>query len=818
MGLWPPPISSQNVVLETIEGVTETMRKNTSSPSKSNSKVENERELLATKLKSINDRLHKVHETRKKLSPVAKYSIASKSTKLTNRSRKKKRMLYHPKLDLIIAENCYSPYLTKPTRQYSEKTLHIPLQVKELRFCGSDANAEGFPVKMEKARRIFMKEIIEYKAHFEFHEEKTNLPMQYINPPPEFFIPDVHAKPRQESMVYPNSYSPLKGHTGKLPHLAAFLRHNPNRPKTTPSLLRRAESVEDYERILEDLEARRPGTSPSGPPVLLRQSSGSLRAHAGRGGPEKYKQEVLYQKAVKELKRMISTSSADGDDHSFGGGGLEAFPLSQDEGEDSDMTLEKEWALDVDLAVVHVRGITCENLKCDSVGDSRCVYATLKYGKIWSAKTPPMSVSSCHTVELLSSAHTPPLAFQVTREAVSTMRLSVTVHLASNTGADSTCGSCKLMMSDLLLKNRSSSTLTQDIITKAGDKAGVISVLFEVMSKEEYDALTAGQDCSESLTISVVEPPQESAVDKEITDVDQKEACKPGAVGDYHEDKYTDDFDDDSKSAPKERHPVCMQETAVEGQAKGADRKESYKSGVVAADHDEYVDDFDDDAKSSAKGHNESDAKGASVTSSQLHAREEYDDGVGVEAKTVMAATDEDIDHDEDFEGSQRNPTASMSHGGSNSADDLTEMVTAAGSPEDGSACLGGALEGSYDDENTQKSGTASGLDLHERSLFYDLSVDGDLEESGDNGLSTKSMMLGESGLMGLGVDIPDGEDSKNTMLAVMEDMLHEGSNIASDSVAAGAGEAYDDDFIYEDDDDDGSFVSAEIQQGTNET
>jgi hypothetical protein len=140
---------------------------NTSSPKKVDPRSAKEREELDQKLKSINDKLHKVHEERKRMSPLAKYSIASKSTTPASQKRLKKRALYHPRLNLIIAETCYSPYLTKPYEPYSEKTLRVPMQIKELRFSGSDENVEGFPVEMKMAKKVFIKDIIEYKAHFE---------------------------------------------------------------------------------------------------------------------------------------------------------------------------------------------------------------------------------------------------------------------------------------------------------------------------------------------------------------------------------------------------------------------------------------------------------------------------------------------------------------------------------------------------------------------------------------------------------------------------------------------------------------------------
>ncbi|CAE7677101.1 unnamed protein product, partial [Symbiodinium microadriaticum] len=123
--------------------------------------------------------------------------------------------------------------------------------------------------------------------------------------------------------------------------------------------------------------------------------------------------------------------------------------------------------------------------------------------------------------------------------------------------------------------------------------------------------------------------------------------------------------------------------------------------------------------------------------------------------------------------------------------------------------CVGGDLEHSCDDDYINKSGTASGQDLHEKSVFYDLSVEDEDCFEDVEGLSTGSMILGDSGLLGLGVEMPAGEESKSKhdRAAVLE----ENATVISDQ-ASGPPGSYEDDFIYDDEDDDGSLVSGVLK------
>jgi hypothetical protein len=122
---------------------------------------------LSIKLKSLNDRIAEIKQEKNKLSPLAKFNVVKKQEKMPTK-KSTKRALYHPKLEFVMAEAAYSPYLTPPTASYGQKTLHYPGKIKEIRFQGRDAiPEEGFPVDLEFARRRFMKEIIGFQPRFE---------------------------------------------------------------------------------------------------------------------------------------------------------------------------------------------------------------------------------------------------------------------------------------------------------------------------------------------------------------------------------------------------------------------------------------------------------------------------------------------------------------------------------------------------------------------------------------------------------------------------------------------------------------------------
>jgi hypothetical protein len=137
-----------------------------SRPGTGKSQCDPEKEELKSKLHSISARLAKIQLEKRKLSPLYRPSTSPKKEKKEKKSHK--REFYHPKLEFVMAEAAYSPYLTPPTASYGEKTLRFPSKMKEIRFQGRDPiPEEGFPVDVDFARRRFVKEIINFKPRFE---------------------------------------------------------------------------------------------------------------------------------------------------------------------------------------------------------------------------------------------------------------------------------------------------------------------------------------------------------------------------------------------------------------------------------------------------------------------------------------------------------------------------------------------------------------------------------------------------------------------------------------------------------------------------
>lgn len=131
-------------------------------------KLECEKDELAKKLQSISQRLSEIQSEKRKLSPLSRPSTAPKKETSEKKTKPHKREFFHPKLEFIMAEAAYSPYLTPPTASYGKKTLHYPFKMKEIRFQGRDPiPEEGFPVDIDFAKRRFVKEIINFKPRFE---------------------------------------------------------------------------------------------------------------------------------------------------------------------------------------------------------------------------------------------------------------------------------------------------------------------------------------------------------------------------------------------------------------------------------------------------------------------------------------------------------------------------------------------------------------------------------------------------------------------------------------------------------------------------
>jgi hypothetical protein len=109
---------------------------------------------VASRLEAINEQIRLVKLKQAKLGlDKPKHSLPK-----IKAPPKKKDELYHPNLDLVLAEMAHSPYLTSPMERYP-KTLNMPVTLKEYRF---EKNKSKAPCDLDKAKEVWRKEIHEY--------------------------------------------------------------------------------------------------------------------------------------------------------------------------------------------------------------------------------------------------------------------------------------------------------------------------------------------------------------------------------------------------------------------------------------------------------------------------------------------------------------------------------------------------------------------------------------------------------------------------------------------------------------------------------
>lgn len=144
--------------------------------------VNEEQRKALEKIKNLSVQIQKIHEERKRTSPLRRFNntsstlntstIVSKKTTGTASSRykKKKNVLYHPNLDYVFAEVTNSPYLTSPGLNYSKETLFTSSKLRKLKVANQGKrlrDIQDTPCDVEKAEQYFMKEIIDYHPRFD---------------------------------------------------------------------------------------------------------------------------------------------------------------------------------------------------------------------------------------------------------------------------------------------------------------------------------------------------------------------------------------------------------------------------------------------------------------------------------------------------------------------------------------------------------------------------------------------------------------------------------------------------------------------------
>lgn len=118
---------------------------------------------IQDKLEEINQQLAEVRKQKQELEKPVK----RKSIKLEKKGSK--NSFHHPKLDYVMAEVVYSPYMTKPNEKYSEDTLKVPEKLRELKKLGSklkDIPPELQPFDVEKVKEKFIEDVVKYTVSY----------------------------------------------------------------------------------------------------------------------------------------------------------------------------------------------------------------------------------------------------------------------------------------------------------------------------------------------------------------------------------------------------------------------------------------------------------------------------------------------------------------------------------------------------------------------------------------------------------------------------------------------------------------------------
>jgi hypothetical protein len=129
------------------------------------------------RLEEINQQLALVVAERKRLSPIK--SLPPKAKSKQRRKKSPNSKLHHPHLDAVFTEVSLSPYLTKPEKNYSQKTIKLPSLIRDLRERDSSASATPIQCKeLDQFKKTFQ-EVLHYKQQYHHHPKpavKMRLP------------------------------------------------------------------------------------------------------------------------------------------------------------------------------------------------------------------------------------------------------------------------------------------------------------------------------------------------------------------------------------------------------------------------------------------------------------------------------------------------------------------------------------------------------------------------------------------------------------------------------------------------------------------
>lgn len=140
--------------------------------------ITQEEQAAMDKIKDLNERIQKLHEERKKTSPMRRFNTLNSHSRSTPKLSKKstattkssKHTFYHPNIDYVYAEVTNSPYLTRPDQKYSKNTLFMSTKLRKLKVANQGKplrDIQDTPCNVEKAEEDFVRKVIDYKPKFD---------------------------------------------------------------------------------------------------------------------------------------------------------------------------------------------------------------------------------------------------------------------------------------------------------------------------------------------------------------------------------------------------------------------------------------------------------------------------------------------------------------------------------------------------------------------------------------------------------------------------------------------------------------------------
>ncbi len=125
-----------------------------------------QKKAMQEKLDDINQKLQEVRKQRLQHDHSAHKKVAKKPVKAASPPKKD---LYHPRLDLIMAQVVHSPYLTEPNIPYTNEFFRMHEKLESFRKSGAkitDIPVEQRPFDPEETKQKFMDEVFNANVSF----------------------------------------------------------------------------------------------------------------------------------------------------------------------------------------------------------------------------------------------------------------------------------------------------------------------------------------------------------------------------------------------------------------------------------------------------------------------------------------------------------------------------------------------------------------------------------------------------------------------------------------------------------------------------